>query len=396
MSVFIIDNELGSSVKELGSIIDGVQGNDEFSSSLAPSLQEQADGTITIANKAQVIDKVYEVSSPQYMKKLSDKEFESTFNLIIYVLHSLFDKDISQAVTKDNNVLIKNLVETSPPEQLSLRDRKSIKATSILSELTLIFNLLPGNSPTRVIIIQTIIDFFNHLQLDFKLLQGSFSGQLVDWLVQTNGITIDQVKHVFWQFVGLDKKSTKSSLVLINNFTKQYEILSLEELHQFIKFALSSDVVDLSFMINNNVSKALISHANDDLVQTFNKYLAGDLITSNPYQLPNLEFKSKMLSLCKFFENANKYEFNFSEIPAEYQPELEILLINCVKFKLIEGKVDQLNQKFNLTRVNKFILPQNSESINKNLSNIKTNLENWKQSLIDVNEVVQTFRENIK
>lgn len=392
MSVFVIDNELGSSIRELAQIIDGLNENDEFSQAITKHIADNGQ----VKDKKALIPPVYEASKPELMKKLNDKEFESTFNLIIYVLNSLWEGNTSAMVTESNQVLIKNLVKTSPPEQLSLRDRKSIKATSILSELTLIFNLLPSTSPVRVIIIQTIVDFFKDLQLDFKLLQGSFSSQLIGWLVQAENITSENVKKVFWEFIFLDKSYNENSLKLINTFTKQFEITSVDELHNLIKFTLNSDVVDLSFLINNHVSKALITYENDDLVKLFNQYLAGDAITSNPYNFPNLEFKSKLLSLCKFFENSNKYEFKFNEIPVNDQLELEVLLINCIKFKLIEGKLDQLNGQFNLTRVNKFILPNDAENISKNLESIKQNLNNWKQSLINVNDVVQNFRENIK
>lgn len=394
MSVFIVDNDLISSIKELSSIIDAAEGNQAFTQSISEFVGTE--GTESIKDKQGLINKIYDASKPEYMKKLNDKEFESSFNLIIYILHSLYGGDTAQMVTAQQNILINNLVKTSPPEQLSLRDRKSIKATSILSELTLIFNLLPPNSPVRVLIIQTIVNFFKELQLDFKLLQGSFSNQLIGWLIKTDNITVEQIKQVFWDFISLDNKFTSTSLTLINDFTKQYEISSVEELHKFIKFALTSDVVDLSFMINNNVAKALITYQSDELVEVFNQYLSGQLITNNKFQIPNLEFKSKMLSLCKFFDESNKYEFKFTEIPVNNQPELETLLINCIKFKLIEGKLDQLNEQFNLTRVNKFILPNDSETINKNLNNVKQNLESWKQSLFDVNQVVQTFRENIK
>lgn len=380
MSVFVIDNDLASSVSELASIVDQIQESTDYSQSVLPLIDASSQ---EITDKSTLIDRIYYASSPEIMTKLNDKEFEPAFNLVVYILSELHG-GLHQVFSASNDKLLQNLLDSSPAQQLSLRDRKSIKATSILSELSLLFNLLPATSSFRTVVVQKIIDFVRTMKLDYSYLQ-SFQTNLVPWLVQT-GAEAATIRAIFYDFIELDSKSSLGSLKAIYNFTKQYEV-STKELERIIAFSLNSAIVDLSFMINTNLSSAITANSSAPTVQLFADYLAGKSLKSD--QFPSLEFKSSMLSLCKFFETAGKYDFSLQELPAGTD---EVLLINCIKYGLLEGKVDQVNDKFYLTRLNKFILGDNVE---KDVADVKQSLEAWKKSLIEVGSVVENFRENM-
>lgn len=389
MSVFVVDNEITNSVLELGEIIDTIQSNTEYSESLSPLISVEND---EIKDKSSLIQKVYQASSPDYLKKLNDKEFEPTFNLIVYILSQLEGGITKVFESSNSDTLLSNLINSSPSQQLSLRDRKSIKATSILSELTLIFNLLPNTSSARVKIIDQILQFVEKLKIDFNILQQSFGENLVLWLQEAK-TSDEKTRQVFWKFVELDEKHTLTTLNIIKKFTTQYE-LNKDELHKLIDFSFNSEIIDVSFLINNNVNKALQNYKDDKVVSVFIKYLRGEIIEESEFtQVP---FKSQMLSLCKYFEKSEKSKFQFNEIPVSNERDLEILLINCIKNGLIEGKLDQTSSTFYLTRVNKFILPGDDELVQNSLEKVKYNLQAWKKSLVSVGDVVNTFRVNAK
>lgn len=385
MSVFIVDNELTSSIKELGEIFDQVQETEQFTTTLSKYIDE----TNEITQKDALIKEIYNISKTENLIKLNDKDFESTFNLIIYILVEL-QGDIEKLFQNDE--LLNNLIQSNPKETISLRDKKSIKSTSILSELTLIFNLLDESSETRIKIIKAILNFFKSNNLEFKIIEKSFTLNLNNWLSKINNIKQEDIKSIFWEFILLDNNHSLNSLKLIKEFTKDYEVTK-DELLTLIKFSLNSKTIDLSFMINTNISQSLAANKSDSLVELFIKYLNGELIQSSEF--PLIESKSKILSLCKFFDNSGKFVFKFDEIPAA-KNELEILIINSIKNNLIEGKLDQLNETFKLIRVNKSVLPYDNSSIENNLLNVKKNLTIWRDSLINVDKVVQNFRENTK
>jgi translation initiation factor 3 subunit M len=109
-----------------------------------------------------------------------------------------------------------------------------------------------------------------------------------------------------------------------------------------------------------------------------------------------IESKSKILNMAKFFsDNSSKLAFEFTEIPAfKSNPEqFELLLIDAIKTGVLEGKVNQLEQKFYLTRVNRFVLA--GEDNSQSWEAIKPVLLAWKQSLTNINEVVRASRDNI-
>jgi translation initiation factor 3 subunit M len=392
-SVIVVDTELKDSIAEYGQIIDSINQNDSFSTEVKQFLSADS---ANITNKPQLITKLYELSDSAVLIRLPDKDFEPAFNLLIHILLQL--ADFKTVLEDSNSPVYELLLKCNPTKQPSLTDRRSLKSTTILSIFNTIFNLLPETSSTRIFILTKILYIIKSSNYDFKLIEDNLGNNLIAWLNSAN-VQPQEMKSIFWQFIQLMTKINQKSLNYIDSFTKQFD-LDLTDLHNLIKFALSSEVVDVSFLINNNVATAIKNNSSDKLVALFYKYVKGELVVVNDeidsVQKEFIESKSKILNMAKFFsDNSSKLAFEFTEIPAfKSNPEqFELLLIDAIKTGVLEGKVNQLEQKFYLTRVNRFVLA--GEDNSQSWEAIKPVLLAWKQSLTNINEVVRASRDNI-
>lgn len=395
-SVIVVENDLRDSVKEYAQIIDGVNQNSSFSDSLAPFFPE---GSEAISKPSELASILVSGSTKEILSTLSDKEFEPAFYLLVYLLTQLENQSIDQLTTQDSKI-VTLLKSCTPTEQPSLRDRRSLKPTTILSIFNTLFNLLPATSPNRVQLIHNILSVVSETNTSFALIQSSIGQHLVS-LLRNAGANDAEIKQIFWFFISLDKSYSLESLHLIKNFTTQFS-LSLEELRSVITFALSSPVVDVSFIVSNNLADALKQNSSDDLAQTFIQYTQGNLITSVPSPLPeNIKHKSKILSLAKFFaengasaNNTIKYS-DISKELASSSVEFEKLLIDSIKAGVIEGKLNQVDGTFFATRANRFILAGDDNKLAQDWETVKTALLEWKHSLENIDEVVRNAKENI-
>lgn len=395
-SVIVVENGVKDSVKEYGLIIDSIHQNSQFSDSLKEYFDAQND---TITKKTELAAKLVEASPASVLSKLSDKEFEPAFYLLVYLLSELEGTSIENLWQKDSKV-VSLLIESTPAQVPSLRDRRSLKPTTILSIINTFFNYLPATSATRVYLVELILKIVSDTQIEFSLIQSAVGDNLVGWLKAANAPE-QEIKRLFWFFIKLDTSFTAKSLQLIKAFTSEYS-LSLNELHDLINFALASSVVDVSFLVNNKVAAALQEFSSDELTQTFIHYTRGDLVTTAPGILtPEVLAKSKILALAKFFvssDNAGKNSFKYSEIPSELvssSTEFEKLLIDSIKAGVIEGKLNQVDETFYLVRVNRFVLAGDNNKIAQDWDIVKKSLVEWKESLNNINEIVKHAKDNI-
>ncbi|KAG7192307.1 uncharacterized protein KQ657_002026 [Scheffersomyces spartinae] len=391
-SVFVVDAELKDSVLEFGAIVDGVNETNDFSQSLQAHFVNESS---EISDKDELVKTIYSGVSNEGLSKLSDKEFESAFNLVLYLVLQL---DGSKGIS--NGVLIQTLVDINPVKQASLRDRRSIKSTTILSCFNTIFNVLPANSATRITILEKIFYIANVSQgsIPFKLLSEGLGSNLISWLTSA-GASETQIKSLFYQFVALDQQYSLETLGLIKNFTQIYTV-SETEAEQIALFALKSETMDVSSLFNNNLTSTLKNSSSSELCQLFLSYAKGQVIKHVPELLElyaeHIKSKSRVLNLVKFFADneASKSKFTYSEIPDVVDHlDFEILLINAIKAGVIEGKLNQVEQTFYLTKVNRFIIAK--EDNTQNWEAVKKTLYNWKNALININQVVNEARENI-
>lgn len=391
-SVIVVENEIKNSVIEYGQIIDSVHQNSQFSD----SLKQYFDIRGNITNRNEVATKILDASTSETLSKLSDKEFEPAFYLLAYLLSELEAASFERLLQKDS-ALLKLLVESTPAQQPSLRDRRSLKPTTIMSILNTFFNFLPSSSPSRIHLVELILTIVKNTQIDFALIQLSIGDNLVGWL-NAAGASREETARLFWLFVKLDSAYSEKSLQLIKKFTAQFT-LSLEELHDLITFALNSSVVDVSFLVNNNVAAALHENSSDALAQTFIQYTQGNLVSAVPAPLPeSVAQKSKILALAKFFvSHPDKKLFSYGDIPSvlvSSPAAFEKLLIDSIKGGVIEGKLNQVDESFYLVRVNRFILA-GDEKLAQDWEAVRNALLEWKSSLVNINEIVDNAKENI-
>lgn len=392
-SVVVVENELRDSVREYGQIVDAIHKNTEFSDSLTKFVSEDSED---ITDKDALAKTLIAGSSADVFKAMSDREFEPAFYLFAYLLSELQNLSYEQLVGQ-NLLLLQLLDATTPDLQPLLRDRKSVKATTILSILSTFFNFVPQTSALRVSLIKKILSIVEKTSIDFALVQQPIGQNLSSWL-STAGALEAETKALFWQFINLDSKHTHESLILIKNFTSSYK-LELPELHNLIHFALASSTVDVSFLVNNNVASALNQHQSDSLVGVFVQYVLGILVQDVPSNLPESVYaKLKVLTLAKFLVDSGKTSFSYADIPSSLASsalEFEKLLIDSIKAGVIEGKLNQVDESFQLVRVNRFILAGDKDGIASNWATAKQALYEWKQSLVNINEIVNNAKENI-
>ncbi|KAG5417054.1 hypothetical protein I9W82_004687 [Candida metapsilosis] len=401
-SVIVVDNDLKDSIKEYAQVVDGLNGSTELATkvnSLLPSQQDQA-----ITNKKELYTTLQQASTVETLSKLTDKEFEPTIYLLIHILSEL---DSIDAVLNNESSPIYNLVLSLNPQQaLSLRDRKSIRSTSVLSILSTIFNLIPKTSKTRIYVIKQILKVIKTSEIEFNAIEDNISANLVNWL-QESSASEDEIKGIFWDFIALDKLHTLKSLNFIKTFTHDFSV-SESELAKLIKFALVSKVVDVSFLVNNNVASAL-KNSNDKLSQLFTNYVKGEIlsiedVSSADSSLPAdfIHQKSRILNLARFFarkslsSDHDDIVFKYSEIEnVSSSIELEELLVEAIKAGVLEGKINQIDETFFLTRVNRFILAGEEEANVENWNLVKNSLQQWLDSITNIDDIVRTTRENL-
>lgn len=401
-SVIVVDNDLKDSIKEYAQVVDGLNGSTELATkanSLLPSQQDQA-----ITNKKELYTTLQQASTVETLSKLTDKEFEPTIYLLIHILSEL---DSIDAVLNNESSPIYNLVLSLNPQQaLSLRDRKSIRSTSVLSILSTIFNLIPKTSKTRIYVIKQILKVIKTSEIEFNAIEDNISANLVNWLQESNALE-DEIKGIFWDFIALDKSHSLKSLNFIKTFTHDFAV-SESELAKLIKFALVSKVVDVSFLVNNNVASAL-KNSNDKLSQLFTNYVKGEIlsiedVSSADSSLPAdfIHQKSRILNLARFFarkslsSDHDDIVFKYSEIEnVSSSIELEELLVEAIKAGVLEGKINQIDENFFLTRVNRFILAGEEEANVENWNLVKNSLQQWLDSITNIDDIVRTTRENL-
>ncbi|KAI5964648.1 uncharacterized protein KGF55_001717 [Candida pseudojiufengensis] len=398
-SVIVVDNGLKDSIQEYAQIIDTINGNTDFTQQLQPLLPTQQDQEIT--NQSDIYQKINENSTVETLKKLTDREFEPTIYLLIHILSQL--SSIDQVLNDTSSSVYKLILSVNPQQPLSLRDRKSIKSSSILSILSTIFNLIPRSSNTRIFLIKSILNILKTSEIDFNSIEDNIANNLITWLKESNA-SDEETKEIFWNFILLDSGYTLKSLELIQEFTNSFT-LSNSELENLIKFALSSKIVDVSFLVNNNVALAL-KNSNTELSKTFTKYVKGELIPVNEINESSLnaEFvhqKSRILNLTKFLAEQSlspdhdDIVFKYSEISDLKPSETEELLVESIKAGVIEGKINQIDETFNLSRVNRFVIAGDDQSNEQKWDLIKNVLQQWSNSISNIDEIVKATRENI-
>lgn len=71
------------------------------------------------------------------------------------------------------------------------------------------------------------------------------------------------------------------------------------------------------------------------------------------------------------------------------------LLVEAIKAGVLEGKINQIDETFYLSRVNRFILAGEDEANAENWNLVKRALQQWLDSIRNIDDIVKATRENL-
>lgn len=390
-AVIVVDSDVADSVREYASTLDAAHGSSEFSTALRALVGGSSFGSQTPDSAGLVACLEGQLAAtPSPLIKLADREFEPTCNLLLHLFSRLYS--VESAVAKRNGSdtpLIAAIVACSPTSQLALKDRRSIKATSVLAVLSTVFNLLLPSLPTRIQIVDLILEVAKTSKVDFALLQDSIGQNLVSWAQQCNA-SQETVRSLFYKFIAIDTVRDVRSLQLIKEFTQTFPPLD-QEVDIIAQYALASPVVDVSFIMSRDLDSAVNRKATP-LAKVLASYVAGDLISD---QGDAVFEKSRILALARFFDQLpGQLRFQYTDFPAEIVKgtDVETLVVDAIKAKVIEGKLNQMEQAFYLARTNRLVLPSAPAEQWRAVADV---LQEWKSALTNVDELVKSSRESI-
>lgn len=388
-SVLVIDNGLKESVKEYGQIVDSVHQNGDFSAALEPFLGETG-----VTQKPELAAVIAQATSAATLAKLSDREFEPAYYLYVYLTSKLQGVTVEELV--QDGAVLELLLELNPQQQPAVRDRRLLRLTTILSALNTLFNFLPAALSARVRLLGLILDVVEKLDLNFGLVQLALGNHLAAWAREAGALDA-ATRELFWRFVHLDKKRSLATLQLAKAFTAEY-LVDLAELRGLVLFAFALPVVDVSFLVNNNVAAAMAQHELDELVAAFVKYTRGELLAAEPSGLTGVVAKSRIMAFARFLVDQQHPLISYASVPAALYTstaDLERLIVDAIKAGVVEGKMNQVQQTFYVVRVNRFVVAGNNAQLAKDWEAVRLTLLQWRAALENINEVVLDAKEKI-
>lgn len=396
-SVIIVEQELRDSVKSYSQVLDGTgEGAPTFSQFFraAPTADDELHAEVSDGDglSAALVALIPRLGA------LVDRDFEPTFNLVLHVLAELHHQLVEQALDRYPQV-VAHLVALNPAQQPTLRDRRAIKASLVLLLLNNVFNLLPPLLAHRLAVIDAILAVAEGLHLHFDAM-ARFGDLLVTWL-EAAGASDERLRSTFWRYVALDNvEFGDATLWQVKRFVDHHRLALALELRSLILFAMQSQRTDVLFLVNANVSAAMAQWRDDELVAQFDRFIRGELVVVE--RLPKVAAKLRILALCRYLAELLAHQlppgvFRYADVPRELAAnamELELLLIQAIKAGVLEGRLSQLDQTLHLTRANRFVY-HGAEQNARNWDDVERVLSDWRHSLQNISEIVNTSRENI-
>ncbi|ODV84018.1 hypothetical protein CANARDRAFT_24431 [[Candida] arabinofermentans NRRL YB-2248] len=319
--------------------------------------------------------------------KLSDKAFEPICNLTLHLL-DILSTELEIEIDSSLSTYLINLCQ--------IQSSSLIKSNSIISILSNIFNFLPSSSHLRIEVLQNILSIISRDNL--KKLISPLSKNLNTWLNNSNA-TEDEFKSIYIQTIELlYLENQLESIELFKSFiSSKSESLQLNDYKNFFIKSLNcnNNYIDLNSLNLNSLQQDQI------LFELLNIYKSLDLesyllfIENNKNQLinyniniDNLTYKLKIASITKLA--SNKTQLSYNEISSNLHislDELELFLINCIKLKLISGRLNQDKQILYLHKVVKLntIDIQDWKLINEDLSN-------WSNKMTDLKQFIELLQ----
>lgn len=383
----VVDGELADSVLEFSTYVDTLNGVDSES---ADSFEKYTSSLIEKEDDSESANKLFKAIAEKSvdLKKSQEKDFEPAYNLALHILTLAPNFDEVFGVFLDN--LISNPPEVTHGSWL------------VLSILTNSFNILSKKSTWKFKIFNYIIEFAEKTG-NSHLLASQIS-QVSTWAEEWEGLTLDQKKQLFLTAAKIlestDKKASSEFILKAVALSDKPD----ENTNTLVRNALESELVyDFDPILALSAVQAL--GKNSPLLILLKTVYEGDLAGLKANNGANLaseagvdfesiEQKTRVAALAAVASKASSRTLGYNEIASAIdveEDEVETWVINAIRAGLVEGRLSQLDQKFDIHRAS----PIGSFGIEE-WKQIQNKLDVWKSSLRDILQVVQGARDNIK
>ncbi|ODV62716.1 uncharacterized protein ASCRUDRAFT_74200 [Ascoidea rubescens DSM 1968] len=412
----VIDADFEGSVKEYASIVDQINRNKKFSQKISTLLKNDNALPKSFYNEL--------IESGLLLKDLSDRQFEPTLNLLFYIFSESL-KDSEEVFNYFLKKLLDILVQVCP--QTNLIKSNGLKFTNILSTLTNFFNFINKSSTLRFEILKKILQIFEKFnqkekhEILYLIVPLADSNAYLNYLNDSK-TSIDDILKFSYQLSKLLYSASSSSFNSISfNLLKDSLLKNIiyinsnsdNEINQHIDFLLEVSLfdenqIDLSYLgkftyITNHSVKRL--NQNIALLNSYNADSLNDfktLLSKSPKNTNNdiLLYKKQLLTLIQlalyspsktlsFKQISNSLNLNFAN--TDDLIKIQLILIDSIKKNLLFGKIDQLNESFTVYKINCISTGNPSNNLDKkDWIHILHSLNNWKSSIREVKEIVET------
>lgn len=400
-SYITVDGSLAESITEYASILDLYNENTSYVEKLAayaitPEGDDQDDDEdVEIEFKDQVFQEI--ADSYSHLAAIPDRDFESVGNLVVFIFtfSNEFELYLKQFLTN----LIQVLGLQDVDVKVNKNKKKTLKITAIISVLSNVFNLIE-------------LENFEFRNFNLKLILN-----LVE-ILDNGSILLPIVSNVEgWLLSDIDSKPLEvqeETRLLILQLAKL--ISSSNELESLKLFELA--ITKIPNVSSNLINQYLIENLNSLKALDLSKILELEVVIKNHQEsqeylkllqnylsLTTLEFESSLsqftsltsinfktllkknqfLTLSKIALTTNSITYTTIASSLNLSSnDVELFIFDAIKSGVVEGKLSQINQTFQVYKVN-FIV----KSIElKDWLEIKGKLLEWRSKLKDVRALV--------
>lgn len=401
-SYITVDGSLADSITEYASILDLYNENTNYVEKLAAYAitpegddDQDDDEDVEIEFKDQVFQEI--ADSYPHLAAIPDRDFESVGNLVVFIFtfSNEFELYLKQFLTN----LIQVLGLQDVDVKVNKNKKKTLKITAIISVLSNVFNLIE-------------LENFEFRNFNLKLILN-----LVE-ILDNGSILLPIVSNVEgWLLSDIDSKPLEvqeETRLLILQLAKL--ISSSNELESLKLFELA--ITKIPNVSSNLINQYLIENLNSLKALDLSKILELEVVIKNHQEsqeylkllqnylsLTTLEFESSLsqftsltsinfktllkknqfLTLSKIALTTNSITYTTIASSLNLSAnDVELFIFDAIKSGVVEGKLSQINQTFQVYKVNLIV-----KSIElKDWLEIKGKLLEWRSKLKDVRALV--------
>lgn len=427
-TVFSADADTSEYISTYVSIVDSLLQSDAFSTKLiklSESLENESGDSTEFYTEL--------INSVPSLSHLKDKELEQTLNLVLFLIANplLVGQVDDECFTARFRLFLSKIYELSPSSNPEFNDRVSIKFSTIVSIYSFLFNIVDPVSPLRADILSYILKIYSKLDQDSKINNSDLINPLAqistnhNFLFENYLLDCNSSVDAVLQFA-----NQLSDLICLNNSS-----LSLIVLKKLLLKYSNSDIANKTLLINSLLMKSLANPKEIDLsyfykfdlssaslpISLLNSYVTDSysqfvkFVTQNKPEIEALKLspislinKKQYLIIASLALKAAQDDsseksnptLSYKQISDELQlnddlTKIESILINALKLNIFSGKINQLDQVFNIYKISLIIVESSSNDIkdsNKLTQNewkfVLKNLKSWKKSMSDISATI--------